>query len=243
MQSLHLLQARYWDSPLALESARFFVQRKCSNMRNLINYYYTYRKKVFFDDAQRLYITSQKIFNSEITIQNISHHTRLMLLEGRATRIYWSAFSLIAKQENWRRIYPHATDPLNGALNIGYTILTNTLRERIKYHGLSCEIGMLHTPQRGKEALLYDYEELFRQPIIDASILPLFSRKKANSAIEQKYIVKAILHQCQKPIYYRRSQWNMKTIIDAELELFISSLKNKRRYIPYQHSWSHWTEK
>jgi|GEM_PF-1788116 len=243
MQSLHLLQARYWDSPLAFESARFFVQRKCFNMRNLIDRYYTYRKKVFFDDAQRMHITSQKIFNSETNIQNIQNHTHLMLLEGRATRVYWNAYSLIAKQEDWKRAYPHATDPLNSALNIGYTILTNILRERIKYHGLSCEIGILHTPQRGKEALLYDFEELFRQPIVDAAILPLFSRKKGGNNIDQKHIIKSILHQCEKPIHYRKSQWSMKTIIDAEIEIFISALKNKKVYIPYQHSWSHWVKK
>ena len=110
---------------------------------------------------------------------------RLIALEGRATRIYWNAFSRIAKQEHWKRIYPHATDSLNSALNIGYTVLANILQERIKEHGLSYEIGILHAPQRGKKALLYDFEELFRQPIVDAVVLPLFSRKKHDRLISQ----------------------------------------------------------
>jgi CRISPR-associated endonuclease Cas1 len=243
MQSLHLLQARYWDSPLSLESARFFVQRKCSNMRNLLNYYYTYRKSISSDHAQPLYILSQRIWNTEINIQYTSDRIKLMLSEGRATRIYWNACSLITKREHWKRVYPHANDPLNSALNIGYTMLANILREQIKKHGLSCEIGFLHSPQRAKEALLYDFEELFRQPVVDAAILPLFSRIKHDNTVDQKNIVRSILHHCEKPIRYRKAQWSMKTILDAELEFFISALKNQRAYIPYQHSWSHWTKK
>lgn len=243
MESLHLLQARYWDSPLSLQSARFFVQRKCFNMRNLLDYYVAYRKKVCFDDARQMLITSQKIRNGEINIDTVSDRRHLLLIEGRATRIYWNAYSLIAKQENWKRIYPHASDPLNSALNIGYTMLVNILRERIKDHGLSSEIGVLHTPRRGKEALLYDFEELFRQPIVDAAILPLFSRKKSSHGIDQKYIIKAVLNHYEKHIHYRGSQWHMKAVLDSELESFISSLKNKKVYTPYKHSWSHWTKK
>lgn len=176
-------------------------------------------------------------------ISSCQTRQELLLVEARATNAYWKAVALLTKQApDWRRVHPHASDPLNTALNIGYTILANVVREAVKRHGLDPSIGMLHEPHDGKEALVYDLEELFRQPVVDAAIIPLFTRRNHADQISSKTIVSGVAKHFNHPTKYRRRWWMMRDVIDQEIVGYLSAIVKDDLWQPCMHSWSHHTK-
>lgn len=241
MESLHLLQAKYWESGNSLESAKIIVQRKCRNMAKLLKQYLPFRQKQYPDQGKILQnqITS---ISKLITDAAAPDRQALFLLEARATRLYWQGFGLLARcPAGWKRVYPHAQDPWSAALNIGYSLLGNFLRSKMSMRLVSLEIGMLHTPQRFHEALLYDFQELFRQPFVDAAILPLFSRKRPEE-IKPGKIAAAVSDSFKKLSRYDHEWMTFGFLIEKELESYIAAIKQNKIFVPYNHSWAHWTK-
>jgi CRISPR-associated endonuclease Cas1 len=210
-------------------------------MAHLLSSYLSYQKQNYPDRAPSIQRVIAIIRQQETKTENAPDRPALLLIEARATKAYWSSLRPLTKQPNdWIRTYPHAQDPLNCALNIGYTMLENLIRERIKKHGLDPAIGMLHEPHDGKEAFVYDLEELFRQPIVDAAIIPSFTRGKAGSLIENKCVVSRILRHMGKPIRYRHQWRTIQTVLDSELQGYLFAIKHQQPWKPYTHSWTHW---
>lgn len=144
MKSLHLLQARYWESSLSVESAKLIIQRKCFNMSHLLRSYLSYREKKYQKQAQILRSSIFGITLWERKVLNAKDRNEIFLHEARASGAYCKSFAVLAHCPiYWRRIYPHADDMWNTALNIGYTMIANILRKELEIHNLSLEIGLL----------------------------------------------------------------------------------------------------
>lgn len=194
--------------------------------------YLPYQEKHYPNRAGPIRGSIFHIKRAQGKISAVKKRKMLLLIEARASKYYWSSIKLLAKQPNdWKRIYPHATDPLNQALNIGYTMLANMIRSSIKKHHLEPSIGILHAPRDRKEALVYDLEELFRGPVIDAAILPLFTRRKNWQEIESKEIVGAVLDRAEKI--------ELKKLIGREMINYLRSVNADEIYIPEKISWAH----
>ncbi|MBU0645983.1 CRISPR-associated endonuclease Cas1 [Patescibacteria group bacterium] len=236
------LQALYWQSDKSLQSAKLLIQSKCQNMLKLVNFYLPYRLKESPTLAQKLQkiIFGIKKQNSKLTVAD--NRRKILLIEAAATRQYWRAIALIIRQPNWQRDYPQAKDPFNQSLNIGYTMLANFIRTAVKNCGLDPSIGILHEPHDKKEALVYDLQELFRQPFIDAAILPIFIRRKTQSVTTKK-IIAEISEYRSKCFPYKSGFSNLDEIMKNEINSYLRALKSKQIYIPYQHSWSHTKKK
>lgn len=240
MESLHLLQAKYWASVNSLESAKLIIQRKGRNMAQLLKQYLPFRQKYYPDQAKVLRNSITSILN--LTAVAAPDRRGLFLLEARTTRLYWQGFGLLARcPAGWKRVYPHAQDPWSLALNIGYSLLANFLRPKLSEREVSLEIGMLHTPQRFHEALLYDFQELFRQPFVDAAILPLFSRNRPEK-IKPGQIAAVVTNSFKKLSRYNHEWITFGFLIEKELNNYIAAMKQNKIFIPYNHSWAHWTK-
>lgn len=238
---LCLLQSRYWDSPHALASATHLVDRKIANMYHLLMQYLPHRERQSMPQAVTIRSSVQQIARIRLHSAAATDHRTIMRMEAGATRAYWTSFATIACiPHGWTRTYPHAHDPWNQALNIGYTTLAHVVRVHLRSAGLCTAIGMLHAPHEGHEALVYDFEELFRQPIVDAMLLPQWSRGQ-QSIIDPARIVAQINERWHHRTHYHRAWWRMRAVLDAEAAVYSSALRNDRVFIPYRHSWSHWT--
>jgi CRISPR-associated endonuclease Cas1 len=131
--------------------------------------------------------------NAESLLTSTTDKRHLFLLEARATRTYWRAFRHLSRAPNgWTRIHPHASDPWNIALNIGYTLLTNKIRHALIAVGLDPEIGFLHASHHGKDALVYDVMEIFRTSMVDVAVIRLFSRISDQKAVEPQRVIREI---------------------------------------------------
>lgn len=239
MKSLHFLQAQYWQSPNSFLSAKEIVQRKCRNSLYILKQYLAFRTKNYPDQAATLQIHLSTIISLQEQIPAANDRQSLFLVEAQASRAYWQAFALLAHcPTTWRRFYPRAPDYWNKALNIAYTMLANIVRERLKQRNLSLEIGVLHSPQVGHEALVYDLEELFRQPMVDASMLAIFSRNKKKQ-VDTTRIIAAVSRSFEGRIYYDHGFLHIQTVFDKEFDKYISALKSGGVFYPYQHSWAH----
>lgn len=243
MKPLPLLQSEYLNAQASLQTAKNFVAVKCRNMSELLKSYVYYRKKYYPDQANELNKIIAKILQEISNINLSGSISSLMLTEARASRRYWRGFTLLCKcPAKWTRVHPQALDPWNLSLNIGYTMLGNLLRPALQKFAFSLEIGILHAPRKNREVLLYDFQELFRQPLIDAGLISLFARTRPEK-IENKNIVKKIARRFVEPFRYQGKLVRLSTVIESELREFVKALGQKKPYAPYQYSWSHFNKK
>lgn len=99
--------------------------------------------------------------------------------EGTASRAYFQVLSEVITKKykfNGRSRNP-AKDPFNCMLNYGYGILYSSVEKACILAGLDPYIGIMHTDNYNKKALVFDLVEMYRG-YMDEIIFKLFSTKK-----------------------------------------------------------------
>jgi CRISPR-associated protein Cas1 len=99
--------------------------------------------------------------------------------EGTASRIYFDTLSNIIPSKykfNGRSKHP-AKDEFNSMLNYGYGIMYSNVEKACIIAGLDPYIGIMHTDNYNKKALVFDLIEMYRV-YIDEIVFKLFSTKK-----------------------------------------------------------------
>lgn len=232
MQSIHLLQAQYWESGNSFKSAQLLIERKSRNMGCLLKQYLPFRQEHYPDQAKILSALINKIQSKTLQIPQTDTRQALMLVEAEISHLYWKGFALLCHcPTGWKRTYPHGQDAWNISLNIGYTMLSKFIAPKLAEHGLSLEIGILHSPQNGNEALVYDFQELFRQPLIDAALIPLFSKYRSFHVTNGK-IVGSCSSLLAKQKYYKGQSVQPSTILDREAGCLVQAMVKKMYTYP-----------
>lgn len=235
-----IIQTNYLNSTNSLKSAQNLIKQKILNQQGLLNNYLAYQRKTYPIRAQIFTKIINQLSYLQQKISLITDKNQLVLLEARAAKIYWSAFATLANQNNrWQRIHPHGPDQLNKMLNIGYTMLLNIIRQATANYNLNPKIGFFHASEQNKEALLYDFMELFRQTLIDQALLPLFSRNKKQNNISIKNVTKVITKQIHRPFVYQGDWLIGKEIINIEICNYKNTMLKMDVWQPYKHNWSH----
>lgn len=109
-------------------------------------------------------------------IKNISRTTdakEVFGYEGTAGRIYFEGLRRAIPPDfgfDERNRHP-PMDAVNALLSYGYGILYSRIRRAVVTAGLSPYYGVLHSPYKKQEALVYDLVEEFRQPVVDRVVL------------------------------------------------------------------------
>ncbi len=104
--------------------------------------------------------------------------------EGMAARIYFGALADMLPEE-WGfagRTRNPPTDPVNAMLSYGYAILFANIGTLIRRRGLDPHIGHLHALRDGHAALVSDFMEEFRAPVVDATVLQLVFMRRIHPA-------------------------------------------------------------
>lgn len=108
----------------------------------------------------------------------------LMNTEAQIAKLYYNIIGGILEQYNWefdRRSRRPAKDPYNALLNYGYAILKGRLTQSLAISGLDIYGGYLHTDRSGRESLVLDIMEEFRQIAVDEVILKLLHADKISN--------------------------------------------------------------
>lgn len=119
-------------------------------------------------------------FSPEPSLQAASSIGDILLCEARAARHFWHEFrTLIPPESGFSARVPHAPDPVNRLLDIGYHHLANEVRKILNAHAIPTELGLLHVARTAKgQPLVYDLMELFRADIVAGETLRFIRLKK-----------------------------------------------------------------
>lgn len=108
-----------------------------------------------------------------------------MGLEGEAASQYWPALGR-ALPEGFELKGRHrrpAPDPVNAVLSFLSGLMSRDVRAMAQRAGLHTGLSILHSPEDGEDALVYDLAEEFRAPVAEAATLALFGRKALTPAM------------------------------------------------------------
>ena len=142
----------------------------------------------------------------------------------------------------WRRTTSGESDALNLLLSIGYHWLAGTIRKAISDSGLSTEIGILHSPRMGHEPLVYDLEELFRQPIVDRTILALSARRSIDD-ISPGYLLSEITARFAECEWQKGNLLPWNSILGSEIMALRKAIIQGIAYAPTSMPWTHRSKK
>ena len=170
----HMAQARHvLDPDLRLELARLFVVARLKNQRALLR---RLNQRRGLEQVDKICSQFARPLHGASRTNEIE---RMMGFEGEATAKFWRGWSALL-MHGWslpvRRRKP-APDPVNIALNIASNILSRDTRTVLLAAGLHPGFGALHSVDDGREALVYDFMEIFRAPMVESVVLEAFNTR------------------------------------------------------------------
>jgi CRISPR-associated protein Cas1 len=159
---------------------------------------------------------------------------KIFLNEARAAQVYWETFALLIGDPDWRRAARSHADIANNLLDAGYHMLFQKIEKLVRESGLSPEVGVLHSEDTSLP-LVYDLTELWRQPLVDISVLNFLRRHRLKTADDGNYVTRVLFdikHRMEeKTVRYEkecvRTDWVMKREI-------VSLRKNIEKNIAWQ---------
>nr|WP_321444805.1 CRISPR-associated endonuclease Cas1 [uncultured Cohaesibacter sp.] len=170
----HIAQARHaLDPDLRLETARFFVVARLKNQRALLR---RLNQRRGLEQVDKVCSQFARPLHGASKVKNIQ---QMMGYEGEATANFWRGWSYLLLH-GWslpRRRRKPAPDPVNIALNIACHILERDIRTVLHAAGLHPGFGVLHSVDDGREALVYDFMEIFRSSLTESVVLEAFNTR------------------------------------------------------------------
>jgi|SRR5579871_132876 len=161
------------DEPAALGMAKAVVRAKVRNAwRLLADYRSNYPSSV-------LAAACEAMVRAEENAESAEGHAELLGIEGAAAAAYFGAFGELNRSDlpfDGRRKHP-ATDPINGLLSLGYTLVMNEIRAVVEGVGMEPHLGFLHKVDYGRPSLALDLLEPFRSPAVDRLTLRLVNER------------------------------------------------------------------
>jgi len=91
-------------------------------------------------------------------------------VEAKAAEVYWKTISEFYDIDGRRKRYNNP-DPMNMALNYGYSVLMSVVSLAVDSTNLDPFAGFLHVENPRRPALVVDLMEEFRQPVVDKAVL------------------------------------------------------------------------
>jgi len=168
------------NEDFALPIAKSIVLAKVKNELTFIH-----RIKRKSDNEETIFldvIKSIKILIGQI--ENAKTLDELLGYEGICAKQYFSVFryNLIPELALFptRSKNPPLTN-VNAVLSFLYTLLMYRIETAIEVSGLDTMAGFLHSPEYGKNSLVFDLMEEFRTPVVDTLCCALFNHGELSS--------------------------------------------------------------
>ncbi|WP_242836818.1 CRISPR-associated endonuclease Cas1 [Desulfotomaculum nigrificans] len=235
-----------------VQMVKLFVEGKLKNQVNTLKYFAKYRKsadKELFNNVQsvidKIETTAQEL--KEITGNCINDvRGQIMSAEGRAGNLYWQGIKLLTagKIDFPGREHAGAADPMNSLLNYGYGILYGKVEKCLILAGLDPYAGFLHVDRSGKESLVYDFVEEFRQPVVDRVVVAMINKgipiEMEDGQLSQKTrrdLAERIKERLDTAERFQGKKYRLQTIIQMQARRIATHLRGEARYKPYVSGW------
>lgn len=231
--------------------SKHFITAKLRAQANLIKYWAKNRKGK--DDLQSLFqITIMNLEKKLSELERINGETidevrgTLMSVEGRGAYAYWEVVKkLLNPQLGFSgREHRGATDPVNTALNYGYGYLKTEVSKAILLAGLEECAGFLHVDRSGRPSFVLDFMEEFRQPIVDRTVLSMFTKgfspklEETQLSSESRFAIStAIRERLESKDRYEGKRYQLKTVIQRQAHHLATYFRGERDYKPFIWSW------
>ncbi|MBT9173025.1 MAG: CRISPR-associated endonuclease Cas1 1 [Syntrophomonadaceae bacterium] len=232
--------------------AKAFVSGKIKNQVNTLKYFAKHRKEAKKESYEQVMSAAAKMTGilQELETyqgQNIDEvRGQYLSVEGRASAIYWQQVASIleGKVEFPGREHRGAEDPFNSMLNYGYGILYAQLWSAILLAGLEPFAGFMHVDRPGKPSLVLDLIEEFRQPVVDRTVIAMFSKgykvqleEGKLSADTRKEFAAKILARLDSTESYDGKKHKLSTIIQRQARTIATFVRGEAKYRPFVGGW------
>ncbi|MCT4507853.1 MAG: CRISPR-associated endonuclease Cas1 [Tepidibacter sp.] len=217
------------ENTMGLELVKEWISIK---MQNQIDHLKKLSKNRNDDKKESIKEAIEKINNQIESIDNISKNKSIEEVrgsiqghEGSASRVYFDILSsLIPKEYRFKgRSKNPAKDEFNSMLNYGYGIMYSNVERACILSGLDPYIGIMHTDNYNKKALVFDLIEMYRV-YIDEIVFKLFSTKK---------VKKSFFDEVENGGFYL-NQDGKKLLISEYNEYLQKKIKHRGRNIEFQ---------
>ncbi|MGE5599464.1 MAG: CRISPR-associated endonuclease Cas1 [Bacteroidota bacterium] len=235
-----------------LELSKAIVAAKLKNQAHLLRYFGKYRKEADPEAYALLDEESRAIERLAAAVRGLGgtciNDTRgeLIGMEGRAAKHYWRGFErILADRITFPgREHRGASDPVNSMLNYGYGILYSQVAAAIILAGLEPFAGFIHVDRPGKASLVLDLVELFRQPVVDRTVLATIGRgieiemdgdRLADGT--RKDLAARVLDRLEETERYQGRKLRLRSIIQCQARQVASYLRGDADFRPFIGGW------
>ncbi len=161
----------YLDYGKRLTIAKFIIDTAVSNMIVVLKYYKgrgaeLEEEIIDIEDKRKLF-------------QNCNTIEEVMAIEGNIRERYYSCFSKIIKNQDFKfikRSKRPPLDPINALISFGNSMLYTTVLGEIYQTHLDPRIGYLHSTNMRRFTLNLDIAEIFKPIIVDRVIFSLINK-------------------------------------------------------------------
>lgn len=204
--TVFLKQAEFYQSSRRFQVAQKLEIAGIHNLRANIKYYNRKNGHIMDQLVEELTNCIQEMRQSNTVDE-------LMLIEARARQLYYSAFNIILKQDDFsfeKRTRRPPMDELNALISFGNTLLYNVVLQEIWRTSLDPRIGIVHATTSRSYSLNLDFADLFKPIIVDRVIFSLIN-----------------LLQIQKNLHFEREESGATYLNKAGKRIFISEFEDK----------------
>ncbi|PHR86635.1 MAG: CRISPR-associated endonuclease Cas1 [Moritella sp.] len=228
--------------------ARQFIVGKLKNQRVILNYFTKYLRKKNNYKADICKLAAEQIKDSvykleRLNIANYSDWRQVILgYEGSSAARYWrTLYEVNLLPECFQgRVGRGARDPINAALNYGYSILSSYIWHCLINSGLEIYQGVLHTQRSGKPSLVLDVMEVYRAWVVDRDVIKLANRLgKAGELTPKlkKELVVSIHKTFASHYQYKGKKVKLEVILQRQIYRLSGCFSGAKNYKPYIFKW------
>lgn len=237
-------QLKFVEDDSARELARRFIHGKLANQRSLLRYFAKYHERSRDGPLEAATASIESIMRSVAAIDLGAEDWRPRLLgqEGSASAIYFGALrhSALLPPSFTTRIGRGARDPVNAALNLGYSMLLTRVWTVLSNAGLECYAGVLHEDRAGKPSLALDLMEEHRSFIVDRVIVTL--RQALGDAAElgaelRRRVIDGVTESMQRRVQHRGRKLRVETIMQRQAYRLAGHFAGEQTYRPLHYAW------
>lgn len=223
LKQYHLLE--HPETLLAIDKS--IVRAKLHNQRVVLRRFMRKRSDALAQETEALFTGLLK------RVDRAVKRDQLMGIEGIAAREYFRNLGMLPEElyRFTKRTRRPSKDPVNAALNMGYSILLNEVLGVISGAGLMPEIGIFHVTGYNRPALACDLMEEWRPIIVDSTVIAMFTGHEFQEEDFQKR---------EEGVYLTPS--GLKKLIrklQMKMDLSCSYLKTSERKLTFHNAIAH----
>jgi CRISPR-associated endonuclease Cas1 len=232
-------QVHFCEGEAGRETAVQIIKQKIRNQRGLLLSKSQNAKRADYAPLQK------SIKDSGAYLEGVANSLepsagKIFLAEARASKAYWKTFGLLVNEPAWHRLPRVRGDIVNTFLDIGYHMLFQKIEVLTRDVGLTPEIGFLHS-EGTSLPLIFDFAELWRQPIVDFCVLKFLRRHKLRIDENDDHITRvcAEIKQRieQKTVRYKKECVRMEWVMRRELIGLRESMLKNIAWLPFKYPW------